>query len=265
MTNPWLGRRPLNYAHQGGAKEAPSSTLYAMRQAVAAGAHAIELDVHATADGEVVVCHDATVDATTDGSGRIADLTLAQLRELDNAAAWPDLAGRAPADRAFGVATVAEVLTEFPDVFLNFDIKQTAPTVEPYEARLAEVLREFGRADDVIVASFLDEATDRFAAVAPEIGTSTGTMATAQFWKAVQEGAAPPEMRHVALQVPASFQDTVIVDRRFVDIAHESGYAVHVWTIDDGDEMDRLLDLGVDGIITDRPSVLSERLARRLT
>lgn len=255
--NAWLDRRPLNYAHQGGAKEAPSSTLYAMRQAVAAGAHAIELDVHATADGEVVVCHDATVDATTNGAGRIADLTLAQLQELDNAAAWPELAGRAPADRAFGIATLREVLTEFPDVYLNFDIKQTAPAVEPYEAQLAEVLREFGRTDDVIVASFLDEATARFAELAPEIGTSAGTFATAQFWRAVQEGERPPAMPHVALQVPPSFQDTVIVDERFVAAAHDNGYAVHVWTIDDAGEMRRLLALGVDGIITDRPSVLA--------
>lgn len=263
MANAWLERRPLNYAHQGGAKEAPSSTLYAMRQAVAAGAHAIELDVHATADGEIVVCHDATVDATSNGSGRIADLTLAELQALDNADAWPDLAGRAPADRAFGIATVREVLTEFPDVFLNFDIKQTAPTVEPYEERLAAELREFGRVNDVIVASFLDEATDRFASFAPEIGTSMGTLATAQFWQAVHDGVRPPETRHVALQVPTQFQDTVVVDQRFVEAAHECGYAVHVWTIDHPDEMARLLDLGVDGIITDRPSVLTAVLARR--
>jgi glycerophosphoryl diester phosphodiesterase len=263
MANAWLDRRPLNYAHQGGAAEAPSSTLYAMRTAVAAGANAIELDVHATADGEIVVCHDATVDATSNGSGRIADLTLAQLQQLDNAAAWPDLAGRAPADRAFGIATVREVLAEFAGVYLNFDIKQTAPAVEPYEERLAAELREFGRVENVIVASFLDEATDRFSTFAPEIGTSTGTMATAEFWKAVQEGRRPPEMRHVALQVPPAYQDTVIVDRRFVDVAHESGYAVHVWTIDEPDEMARLLDLGVDGIITDRPSVLATVLAHR--
>lgn len=263
MANAWLDRRPLNYAHQGGAKEAPSSTLHAMRKALAAGAHAIELDVHATADGEIVVCHDATVDATTNGSGRIADLTLAQLQELDNAAAWPDLAGRAPADRAFGIATLREVLAEFGDVFLNFDIKQTAPAVEPYEERLAAELLEFGRAENVIVASFLDEATDRFASFAPEIGTSMGTMATAEFWRAVQDGVRPPPTRHVALQVPPAYQDTVIVDQRFVDVAHECGYAVHVWTIDEPDEMARLLDLGVDGIITDRPSVLTELLARR--
>jgi glycerophosphoryl diester phosphodiesterase len=257
MANPWLERRVLNYAHQGGAKEAPSSTLHAMRRALAHGADAIELDVHATADGHLVVCHDATVDATTDGSGAIASLTLAQVQALDNAFAWPDLQGRAPADRSLGVATLDEVLEEFPDTILNLDIKQTAPDVQPYEAALADTLRRHRRTDDVIVASFLDAATDALSAVAPELHTSAGTMATALFWRAVQDGTDPPPMRHVALQVPRHFQDTVIVDERFVEAAHGMGVAVHVWTIDEPDEMRTLLDVGVDGIITDRPSVLS--------
>jgi glycerophosphoryl diester phosphodiesterase len=261
--NPWLDRRVLNYAHQGGAKEAPSSTLYAMHRALSVGADAIELDVHATADGELVVCHDATVDATTDGSGALAAMTLVEVQALDNAAAWPDLAGRAPAERSLGVATLREVLECFPDVILNLDIKQTAPAVAAYEEPLARLLQEFGRADDVIVASFLDEATDRFASFAPEIGTSAGTLATAQFWQAVQDRSTPPATRHVALQVPAMYDTTEVVDWRFVDVAHAVGLAVHVWTIDEADEMERLLALGVDGIITDRPSVLASVLAAR--
>lgn len=261
--NPWLERRVLNYAHQGGAKEAPSSTLYAMNRALSVGAHALEMDVHATSDGELVVCHDATVDATTNGSGAIAGLTLDEVRRLDNAAAWPDLAGRAPDERSLGVATLREVLECFPDTILNLDIKQTGPDVVPYEEPLAAMLREFGRVDDVIVASFLDQATDRFSSFAPEVPTSAGTMATAEFWKAVQEGTTPPPMRHVALQVPAFYGTTVVVDRRFVDVAHDMGVAVHVWTIDEAGEMERLLALGVDGIITDRPSVLAGVLTAR--
>jgi glycerophosphoryl diester phosphodiesterase len=276
--NPWLGRRVLNYAHQGGAREAPSSTLFALRQAMAAGAHALELDVHATADRELVVCHDATVDRTTASSGAIATMTLAQVRELDNAYWWvpgevvatdrdgPDYVyrGKAPADRAFGIATLREVLDALPGVFLNLDIKQTAPFAEPYEDLLAALLREYGRADDVIVASFHDSATDAFTAHAPEINTSAGTAAVAEFYAAVRDNEPTPATatRHQALQVPPSFQDTTIVDERFVRRAHESGLAVHVWTIDDADEMQRLLDLDVDGIMTDRPSVLAEVLTR---
>ncbi|MBV8692883.1 MAG: glycerophosphodiester phosphodiesterase [Actinobacteria bacterium] len=276
MTNPWVGRRVLNYAHQGGAREAPSSTLFAMRQALAAGADALELDVHATADGELMVCHDATVDRTTQRSGAIADLSAAELRDLDNAY-WfvpgevvapgrPDAEyvhrGKAPADHEFGLATLREVLEAFPGVFLNLDIKQTAPDVKPYEATLAALLREYGRADDVIVASFLDHATDAFSQAAPEISTSFGTMGTAQFWRAVQDGEAPPPSRHHALQVPPAFGDRTVVDEHFVDVAHANDIAVHVWTIDDAPEMERLLALGVDGIMTDKPSVLADVLSR---
>src|SRR5207248_1003596 len=137
-------------AHQGGAGEAPSSTLLALRLAVAAGADALELDVHATSDGELVVCHDATVDATTDGTGAIADMTLAEVRRLDNGYGFTDgsgghpYRGRAPGDPELRVATLREVLEAFPDVFLNLDIKQTAPEVTPYEAALAALLREHG-------------------------------------------------------------------------------------------------------------------------
>lgn len=274
--NPWLDRRILNYAHQGGAREAPSSTMYALRQAVANGADALELDVHATADGHLVVCHDETVDRTTAGTGAIAAMTLAEVQALDNAHFWVPgevvapgrepheyvHRGQAPTDRQFGIATLAEVLDAFPDVFINLDIKQTAPAVAPYEAALAALLREYERSDDVIVASFLDAATDAFHAHAPEIHTSMGTAATTAFWQAVQDGSPPPATQHVALQVPDRFGDIVVVDERFVAAAHAAGVAVHVWTIDDEETMERLVALGVDGIMTDRPTVLEAVLNR---
>jgi glycerophosphoryl diester phosphodiesterase len=268
--NPWLGRRVIAYAHQGGAWEGPSSTLHAIAGALDAGATGIELDVHATRDRHLVVSHDATVDRTTDGHGAISSLTLEELRRLDNAYWWapgadvtPDLPpdgypfrGRAPADRRFGVVTLVEVLEAFPGVVLNLDIKQTAPVVEPYEAELAALLRRFGRTDDVIVASFLDAATDAFSVMAPDVPTSAGTLAVAEFYRAVRAGEEPSPRRHVALQVPTMVGDLTIVDEPFVTAAHGAGLAVHVWTIEDEKEMERLARLGVDGIITDRPSAL---------
>ena len=177
----WLERRVIAYAHQGGAWESPSSTLHAIAHAIDAGATGIELDVHATSDGELVVCHDASVDRTTDRTGSIASFTLAELREMDFSYWWIPGAdvtpgrpadeypfrGRAPADRAFGISTLREVLEAFPGVVLNLDIKQTAPVVAPYEEKLARLLAEYERVDDVIVASFLDQATDAFRGVAP--------------------------------------------------------------------------------------------------
>ena len=210
--NPWLERRVLNYAHQGGAAEAPSSTMLALQLAIEAGAHALELDVHCTLDGRLVVCHDATVDATTEGTGAIAEMTLDEVRRLDNAYRFGADDGFPYRGQGHGVLTLAEVLEAFPTTFLNLDIKQTAPTVPPYEAKLAEALRRFGRSHDVIVASFLDAATDDFSTHAPEISTSAGTMATAQFWRAVQDDDDLPPMRHHALQVPPDYEGTVIVD-----------------------------------------------------
>ncbi len=275
--NPWLERRVIAYAHQGGAWESPSSTLFAIERAVAAGATAIELDVHATADGELVVCHDETVDRTTNGHGAIATLTLDEIKRLDNAywfipgadvtpgrsdADYP-YRGRAASDPAFRVATLREILESFPGVVLNLDIKQTAPAVPPYEAALASLLAEFERRDDVIVASFLDPATEAFSKVAPGVAVSAGTLATASFWRAVREHTPLPDLAAVAFQVPERQGDLVVVDEEFVRAAHGAGIAVHVWTINDTESMDRLVDLGVDGIISDLPTTLVGELNGR--
>jgi glycerophosphoryl diester phosphodiesterase len=272
----WTERRVIAYAHQGGAWEGPSSTLHTIAGALRAGATGIELDVHATRDGRLVVCHDATVDRTTDANGTIASLTYEELSRLDNSYWWapgadvtPDLPddgypfrGRAPEDHRFGFALLEEVLEEFAGTVLNLDIKQTAPAVTPYEESLAVLLRRFDCADRVIVASFLDTATETFSTYAPEFATSAGTLATAEFYRSVQAGEEPAPMRHVALQVPVSFGDLTLVDERFVAVAHRQGLAVHVWTIEEEAEMEELCGLGVDGIITDRPSALAGVLDR---
>ena len=275
--SPWLERRVIAYAHQGGAWESPSSTLHAIAHALDAGATGIELDVHATADGELVVCHDATVDRTTAGTGTIDSFTLEELRQMDFSYWWIPgadvtpglppadypLRGRAPEDRSLGIATLREVLEGFPGVVLNLDIKQTAPVVAPYEATLARLLAEHGRSDDVIVASFLDPATDAFRQYAPSVPTSAGTIATAEAWRAVQAGEEMPDIAAVAYQVPERHGDLVVVDERFVAAAHEAGKAVHVWTVNDTESMERLLDLGVDGIISDVPTTLCGVLSSR--
>jgi glycerophosphoryl diester phosphodiesterase len=251
--------------------------MHAIRHALDAGATGIELDVHATADGELVVCHDATVDRTTDRTGDIASFTLEELRQMDFSYWWipgadvtpgrpPDeypFRGRAPGDPSFGITTLRDVLEQLPGVVLNLDIKQTAPVVAPYEATLARLLREYGRSDDVIVASFLDAATDTFRAHAPDVPTSAGTIATAEAWRAVQAGEPMPATPTVAYQVPERQGDLLVVDDRFVAGAHAAGKAVHVWTVDDAESMERLIELGVDGIISDLPTTLCGVLGER--
>ena len=270
--NPWIGRRVLAFAHQGGAREAPSSTMYALRRAATLGADALELDVHRSADGHLVVCHDATVDRTTDGTGRITELTLSQLQALDNAHWWRDgevvdheaavaeltLRGQAPDERHLRIATLAEVLEAFPGVLLNLDIKQTAPEVVPYEAQLAAQLVAAGRTDDVIVASFSDAALEAFLAEGTGIATSCGPRDVVALAQALAAGVpVPDQVRvHAAVQVPPRFGGVDVVTAAAVHAAHDAGMAVHVWTIDDEPEMRRLIELGVDGVMTDRPSVL---------
>lgn len=249
-----------------------------MRQAISVHrADALELDVHRSADGHLVVCHDETVDRTTPHSGAIHEFTLAELKSFDNAYWWApgqeastelDEAqyvhrGRFPAESAFGIASLAEVLQEFPHTFLNLDIKEIEPV--RYESELADLLRAYGRESDVIVASFHDDALRVFHHYAPEIHVSLGPADTVTFYDAAINGASMPLFHpsQVALQIPPEFAGTQIIDERFVAAAHRAGLAVHAWTIDDPLAMHQLLDWNVDGIMTDRPSVLAAVLADR--
>jgi glycerophosphoryl diester phosphodiesterase len=274
--NPWLERRVIAFAHQGGSFEGPSSTLFAIEHALAVGATAIELDVHATLDRQVVVSHDHTVDRTTNHQGDIAQLTYGEISPMDNAYWWieGDIAtpgreasayrhrGQRAKDRRFAVSTLEEVATAFPGVLLNLDIKRSDPDVEPYEKLLYDQLRYLEITDSVIVASFHDEAIQRFRALAPEVATSAATQETAAFYFSLLEDrpVVPPVC---AFQVPAKFGDVDVVTESFVEAAHRCDVAVHVWTINEVDEMARLLDVGVDGLMSDRPTPLATLLAER--
>lgn len=292
QANPWLERRDLNIAHQGGEIEAPSNTLFALKTAKAKGSDVLEIDVHATSDGELVVLHDATVDRTTDGSGAVDEMTLEQVKRLD-AAYWfvPGCGtchgrpaedyvyrGYATGDRKVGsklrkrgyraddftIPTLREVLATFPDELINIEIKASAPQTAPYERALAALLAEFGRGEDTIVVSFTDNATEAFKLFAPGVSTAVGTVQAGLFWASAQ-GPLPgaPNPRHHALQVPIELEGITVVTPELVQRAHANGLAVHVWTINDEPTMRRLLDWGVDGVMTDRPSLLEQVLASR--
>jgi len=282
--NPWTARARLNIAHQGGALEAPSNTLFAFKTALRAGAEVLELDVHATSDRQLVVIHDTTVDRTTDGAGRVDAMTLEQIKRLD-AAYWfvpgegpvrdrPGsdyiYRGIATGDRKpppryepndFTIPTLREVLETFPGTWINIEIKRTVPETAPYEQELAALLAEFGRIDDVIVVSFHDHALEAFKVFAPQVSTATGTAETAAFWGSSQRqlpGA--PNPRYQALQVPIFFEGVEVVNADFVSNANANGLAVHVWTINDRETMEFLLEIGVQGIMTDRPQLLESVL-----
>jgi glycerophosphoryl diester phosphodiesterase len=272
----WTERKVIAFAHQGGSFEGPSSTLAAIAHALEVGASAIELDVHATKDRHIVVCHDETVDRTTNDHGEIASLSLAALREMDNAYWWIEgdvvspgnvdsaylVRGRAPDDRRYGIATLEEVSEAFPGVLLNLDIKRTGPEVEGYEELLADELRRLERTSSVMVASFHDEAIQRFRSFAPEVATSAATNESAAFYFSLVDSN-PVVPNASAFQLPATYGDIEVVTASFVDAAHKADMAVHVWTINDVTEMARLLDFGVDGLVSDRPTPLAALLKER--
>ncbi len=233
---------PLAFAHRGGAAQGDENTADAFARAVGLGYRYIETDVHATADGVPVIFHDPTLERLTGRPGRIADLR------------WADLA----AVRVGGAAAVPrldEVLDAWPQVRFNIDVKAdsgVAPTV-------ATVARA-GAGARVLLASFSDARLARLRKLAgPRVATSTGMRETARIWLAARLGRPlllPASV--VAVQVPVRFRRVRVVDPRFLRHAHRLGLQVHVWTIDDPAEMHDLLDLGVDGIMTDHVDVLRD-------
>ena len=253
---------PLVMAHRGGKGLWPENTLYAFEQAVALGADVLEMDIHSTADGVLVVMHDRTVDRTTDGSGAVHDLTLAQIKALDAGYNWTADEGQTYPYRGQGVTvpTVEEVFSAFPDTPLNIEIKQSEPSIT---APFCQLIRAYGMEDKVLVVSFNDPTIQDFRNQCPEVATAAAQNEMATLFalsKLYLEGAYSPAAQ--AAQAPEYRSGLHILTPRFVEAAHKRGLQVHAWTINDEDDMRRLLDVGVDGIISDYPDRLLRVLGR---
>jgi glycerophosphoryl diester phosphodiesterase len=254
--------RPLVIAHRGGAGLWPENTLHAFERAAALGADVIETDVRATADGELVVIHDESVGRTTDGAGRVPALTLAELKRLDAGYRWSPDGGKSFPFRGRGltVPTLREVFDALPDVRFNIEPKQSEPSIV---APLCRLIRERGMASRVLVAAFAGDTMERFRRECPEVATSASTAEVAGFLALQRSGLAGtygPQMR--ALQVPERAGPLGLLSREFVAAAHARNLRVHAWTVNSEDDMRRLLDLGVDGIMTDYPDRLLKLLGR---
>ncbi|HEX7176176.1 MAG TPA: glycerophosphodiester phosphodiesterase [Pyrinomonadaceae bacterium] len=250
-------RRSLIIAHRGGAGLWPENTLHAFERARAAGADVLEMDVRSTADGALVVHHDETVERTTDGRGRVSELTLAEVKRLDAAHRWtPDGGETFPLRGAgHGVPTLEEVLARFASARFVIEIKQDEPALAPPLCRL---LREHAVEKRVLVAAFRQATLDDFRRACPEVATSATLSEGYKFLALFKAGLGDtyrPAMQ--ALQVPEHLRGWRVVTREFVETAHRLNLQVHVWTINDAGDMRRLLDIGVDGIITDYPDRLA--------
>ena len=236
---------PLAIAHRGGAGDWPENTMPAFAGAVALGYRYVETDVHVTSDGVVLAFHDDRLDRVTDRTGAIAELPYAEV-------------ARARVDGVEPIPLLEELLGTWPELRVNIDPKHDE-VVEP----LATVLRRTGATERVCVGAFSDRRLARLRAMlGPGLCTSLGPAAVARL-RAASLGLGRVEPDGCCVQVPPRAKGLPLVDRRFVAAAHEAGLDVHVWTIDEPVEMRALLDLGVDGIMTDRPSVLREVLVAR--
>ncbi|WP_406328440.1 glycerophosphodiester phosphodiesterase [Streptomyces sp. NBC_00203] len=239
---------PIAFAHRGGAADGLENTLAQFRRAVAAGYRYIETDVHATADGRLVAFHDSTLDRVTDGAGRIADLPWEDVRHAR-------VGGKEP------VPLFEELLEVFPEVRWNIDVK-----AEPALLPLLDLIDRTDAWDRICVGSFSEARVARAQRLAgPRLATSYGIRGVLGLRLRSWGIPAPLRRSAVAAQVPESQSGVPVVDRRFVRAAHARGLQVHVWTVNEPERMHRLLDLGVDGIMTDHIDTLRKVLEDRDT
>jgi len=256
---------PTVIGHRGSSGEAPENTLPAFTRALELGAAILETDVHRTRDGAVVVYHDTAVDRTTDGRGRIIDHDLAELRALDAGYQFSPDGGKTQPFRGAGVriSTLPEIFEAFPGVRFNIEVKANDPDL--IEATL-DAIEGAKRSDLTLLAASQDATLTALRArtaargLAPASGASLGDIVA--FVLAQRDGSRPPA-GPMALQVPPHFGSDPLVTPAFVQFAHAHDLVVHVWTINEPAEMHRLLDLGVDGVMTDFPARLQAVLAER--
>ncbi|MEU7527061.1 glycerophosphodiester phosphodiesterase [Saccharothrix sp. NPDC042600] len=248
--HPYLsGPHPRAFAHRGWHLDdltGMENSLAAFRRAAAEGFRYLETDVHATSDGVVVVHHDDVLDRTTDATGPVATQPWSAVKNAN-------VGGREPITR------LQDLLEELPDARLNIDVKSDR-AVEP----VVTLLRRTNALHRVCLASFSEKRLARLRRLAgPDLMTSMGPRSAGALWAAGRVPLLGLPVAGLIAQVPATQGRLTVVDPRFVRAAHRRGLEVHVWTIDDDTDMTRLLDMGVDGLVTDRPDRLREVLRAR--
>lgn len=242
----WPG--PLAFAHRGGASEVPENTMPAFEHAVRLGYRYLETDAHVTADGVLIAFHDDRLDRVTDRTGMIAELP------------WSEVS-KARIEGSEPIPLLEDLLMAWPDVRINIDPKR-----DEVAAPLAAALLRTRTVDRVCVGAFSDKRIAHVRELAgPDLCTSMGPREVARLLATSRRLPGGGGVKSPCAQVPTHQGRVPLVTERFVAAAHRRGVQVHVWTIDDPAEMTRLLDLGVDGLMTDRPQVLKDLLVERGT
>jgi glycerophosphoryl diester phosphodiesterase len=249
--------RPLAFAHRGGSGLRPENTLAAFDHGLALGADGLELDVHLSRDGIVVVHHDTTLERTTNGRGHIAALTADELDRIDAGYWFTAHPGGAADDYPFrgqglGIPRFRAVLARYAGTPLIVELK--AATAE-LARRAVDDVRAAGALDRVVFGSFFDRALAAVREYEPRLRTGSGREETR--WALYRSRLRWPlgATRYREFQVPVKAGATTVVSKQFIAHAHRAGLPVRVWTIDDPTEMEQLLNWGADSIISDRPDL----------
>lgn len=256
-----LDGAPLLIAHRGGSGLAPENTVAAFRNGVDTwGADMIELDVHASADGHCIVIHDPTVDRTTDGVGAVAAMTLDELQRLDAGYRFTRDGGSSYPFRGTGVRipTFEEVLAAFPRTRFTVEVKAGAA-----QAPLLAAIRRHDAKERVILAGMYERDRTRFSEYRGPVSAASEELRRFYVRHRLGFGRFFPPRADV-VQIPERWEDRTIVTRRLVRDLAANDIPVHVWTVDEAADMHRLLDAGVEGLITDRPDVLGRVLHERV-
>jgi glycerophosphoryl diester phosphodiesterase len=255
--HPVLAGSPLLIAHRGGAGLRPENTMAAF---VSANDHwnadMFEFDVRATADGRCVVIHDPTVDRTTDGTGAVASMTYAESRRFDAGYRFTPDGGRTYPFRGTGITIplIEDVFAAFPNMRFTIEVKARAAQIPLFDA-----IDKFACADRVIAAGMYNADRDLFHRHAGALSASTEQMRAWIYRHLVGLGRWA-KLRADVVQVPERAEGRRIVTPRFIRALHARGILVHVWTVNDERDMRRLLEWGVDGLVSDRPDVLAHVL-----
>ena len=261
-THPYLSNNPniLNIAHRGGLGLSPENTIVSFQRAIKEKADILELDIRSTSDSILVLLHDETVDRTTDGKGRISELTLKEAKKLNAGFWWTENDSLSFPFRELNIKipTFDEFLTNFKDYKLNIEIKQHDNFIAK---KLCESIKENQIEDKVAIGSFNDEVLDEFRYHCPEVVTSPGRNEIRTFYGFsylyLDKFYSP---KSDIYQLPEFFGTTHVLTERFVNGIKQKNIPIFVWTVNDPDEMQRFISLGVKGIITDYPNRLSKVL-----
>lgn len=255
----FLGARTLAIAHQGGRGLWPENTLLAFERSLELGVDVLEMDLRATSDGHIVVHHDASVERTTEGQGLVRELGLEAIRKLDAGYRF-GVESYPYRGQGLSIPTLLEVLERFRGARLNLEMKEFDPAL----ARgLCSTLRKKGSLGRVLVASFDHEPMVAFREACPEVATSA-TMREGLLFYQLDRLRLGSLYRSPALafQVPEYFGEIQVIRPRFLEAARSSNVRVQVWTINEEMELSRMLELGVDGILTDYPDRLLRLMGR---